>query len=194
MIMKITYTTPPSQEATLTRTESARLLALNRRNIDSLLQNHWMTLRLSDVAPLAARKYVSANVPLAVLRLGAPDYDHDGRRIGVAPSYSDEEFTESARKWWTGPVDQALDTGCMLVTTSSFIVGLLALESIEATIQPSPSVKRSSFNVRLLARVNNLVRNDVRVFETHPLVETLGHRIVPQRGSPLIVIAPGNQF
>lgn len=188
--MQITYTPMAPREAALTRAESARLLGVGRRHIDALVNNGWTTTGVSDIAALAERQFVTSDSDLTIVRLGAPDYDTDGRRTGVDPNFTDAALLESARQWWNGPIERALHSGHMLILTSTFIIGLLALDSIEDTIYPSPTLKRSAFNARLLARVDDLVTSQTRVLEDHPLVETLGHRIKPIQATPLTVIEP----
>lgn len=191
--MKLEYTPPPGREAGLTQAESARLLGLNRRHIDRLVSSGWMTTRVGDVASLAERAYVTADSDLPVLRLGAPDRDGDGRLIGAAPYYTDEELLESARMWWTGPAERTLESGFLLITTSTFIIGILGIDDIEERFFQSPTTVRTAFTARLLARVDDLVENKIRVFEGHPLVETLGQRIRSQQGAPLIVMSPHDE-
>src|SRR5699024_12334292 len=96
----------------------------------------------------------------------------------------------SARQWCYGPIERSLLSDHMLILTSTFIIDLLALDSIEDTIYPSPTLNRSAFNARLLARVDDLVTSQTRVVEDHPLVERLGHRIKPIQATPLTVIEP----
>jgi hypothetical protein len=176
------------RDAVVTRTEMARVLDLNRRQASRLVDDGWTPPTVRSVAALAARGRIVADEPIAVLRLGGPDWD-SARRIGISPAYADNEIVDAARMWWTGPVQTVVDAGHLLVTANTFAVALLLIEGIEET-ETVGTVARSRFKAVLAARVDDLVTNEVRVLQSHPLVKALGHRVPSRKGAPLVIFWP----
>lgn len=191
--------------AKLTRTEWGRIVDLKRHPTDRLVDSGWATLRLEDAAALARRGTVTADAPLPVLRLGLPDYDPDGsrRRTGIAPSYTDSELRESARRWWRCNPDQITAAGFILISVSGFVVAVLRVwgcdDAFAYTTPKGHRGTKHSFAGELAARVDDLVTGKHRILlpddkVVRTLTPALGNRVPNPAGAPLISVHPDGRI
>lgn len=191
--MFVTLTRPVREPHALSVSEASRQLDVPRKQVQRLASDGWLHLDSESVGRLAERRIVSADEPLAVLRLGPPRVDPvDQRPIGAAPGYTDDELVEAARKWWTGPVRGVVDAGHLVLTVAGgWVIGLLAVDGIEAREGSGPGI-RSALDARLVARVTDLPAGSIRMLEDHELIAALGHRIAVPHGErqPIVIIQP----
>lgn len=197
--MKITLTPSEAKMPRISRTQAMEILSLGRHPLDNLIASGCLPgLSVDHVAALASRSWVTSDSPLVVVRAGQPAWDGP-RKIGYHASYQDEEVVEGSRQWWISNPDEIIDAGHILLTMSTWTVALLRVsgraDTETMTTARGNTVKRHSYKATLIARVDDLVKGEVRIAasvpeQLEPLLRVLGQRLPSPPGAPLIVTRP----
>ena len=187
----------------VSRAQAEQMLGLGRTGVTNLQAAHVLDdLRLQDVAALASRGWVSSSTPLAIVRCGKPTIDDDGRHIGWSQLYNPHVLLQASRQWWVSDPDAVHELGHLLVTSSTFVVAVLAVTGVEKpNVHITPggaTVRRYSYQAQLLGNVTDLVagavHHDAAALGLHPermpLLATLGQRVPSPPGAPLILQEP----
>lgn len=186
---------PASSSLTLSAKQSAEFLGTSLGSVKKM-QAHALLpdLSIGTVATLANRLLVSTRNPITLIRLGVPDLDTDGRKIGFHPTYTDHELLEAARQWWVSDPDKVCaDRHALVVVGGGFIAGALEIHNLEDSsegyTESGKKVLRHSYRATLLARIDNLQDlRSVRDIAHAPaeVLRVLGQRVPGIPGGPVI--------
>lgn len=186
--MKITLKDEVRTLPSLTRVQAMETLGITRHPLDRLTSSGFLPdTRVDHVAALAARRQVSCDEPMVILR------------SDMRLKFTDDELKAAVSNGWTCDPDDVLKAGHFLVSVASWCVALFVIRGLigsDITVtDKGTKVLRHRFDVEMVARVDDLIAGKIRHAalppgHIAPLLDALGHRVPSPQGSPLIIIRP----
>lgn len=192
----ILHDSSPAARYEMTVKAAAKVIDISPGSVNKLLACEYLPyLTYPSVASLANRDLITSTEPITAIRMGLPGEEPGtGRKTGVSPRYTNDEFCDASRGDWISDPAVVVANRWALVVLANFILGLLDVTALEDTIvcvnkETGHVETRRKYEAALVARVDNLL--DLSTVHAEPgvpaeLVGAIGHRIRGIGGTPVI--------
>lgn len=143
--------------------------------------------------PMIQSVRTPAGAPIPLVRMGVqtietgndPGHCPPRKLAGLAATMTDAEFLDSVTRWWKpGGQTRVLESGYMLVVIGGLTVGLIG--GIDDANRVRDRLEYVGNNLRLIARVDDVLSRDVRFIEQRTATEgerAFAMQVLPTRST-----------